>query len=452
MRWQPTREEWFKRNRRLIPWNVITMLVAIAVAVLLFFGSFFRITIVVPLSGLSEIGDIFGESETSQNYDQYGDENGEGGFMDFLRDFDFSVLEGEELSVSIAITNRSLIRGVFGNPVQSVLEDTIDDLVDQIPPIFGLLVNSMARGILTDSINYVIEGDDVPDVMANLNASEISLTAQRIIGGDYTAEQATVALRNIAYNALNATETLSVEERESIFYDFNNTLETFIEEFFYGANEQGHIDLRIMFADMIIDMLSEGYYAPDFNFDGDNFAYALAEFLVNQMGDAVSLLNIPIITMMALLLLTIFFWALLALMAFIRLFTKRRILYLGNVRGFGWFLFLFLVLIPVIVWAIISRVNINDIGTLRDMGGSVNFMSMTIASFIGTWVVTFISAFSRRARLRKAWRRRRQNPNWNNGNDGNNNWHHNNHNGNATTVTTTTTWSNNGNNNNRNWD
>jgi len=95
-----------------------------------------------------------------------------------------------------------------------------------------------------------------------------------------------------------------------------------------------------------------------------------------------------ILALAILLLATAAAWALLFIFAFIRIFTKKKTLYLGTARGIGIIGFILLVLIPWIGIMILNRVLGAD-GLMSGLSLGVSSVSLLI-SFIGAVVLAVL--------------------------------------------------------------
>ncbi|MCL2860915.1 MAG: hypothetical protein FWE22_00670 [Firmicutes bacterium] len=464
-----TKDELRKYNKKLTPWNFVIMLVAIAVCVVLFFGSFFRVTIAIPLTTLADFigvdydGGGYSNGYTEDPYydendpypysvgidaydnngynDNYDNEDMLGMLLGILFDaIDSDVFEGIEISLQLTITNRSLIRGVFGNPMQSVLEETLYDLTGQVSPMLETIIDAVVRVMVVNSVDAAlreIHGEvyNMPDVMAAVDLDSLGDILGNILGGEYDETTARVSLIDWIIDVAGEME-LSQAERNLTIYEFTSMITDALDAIYAEiADDYGYVNVRQMMMSvigMVIGMEGDG------NFSDEELAAGLAAFMIERL-EYIGLdwiLNLAIISLMVLLLLTIFVWALLALFAFIRLFTKNKRVYLGNARGFGWVVPSLFFVVPSIAWLII-RLTVDGLD-----GISIRFMSWTIASLAGAVLLMLMNWFGY-ARLKRRIKRavivegnegsQDNNNSWNGSNNNNNDnsnapWNKNNNN------------------------
>jgi len=410
-----SKNEFINLNKKLVPWNVIILLVAVTVSAMLFFGNFFRVTFILPLHGLSDI--ISGENIDFEAFSEYdaaflapfdeynsADDSYSGwNWGNILEDLDFSLLDEITIRLSVVITNRSLIRGAFGNPAQAVLEDTLAHLAEQIPPILNTLTNTAIRIFITNAVRIAYDHEDeIPDVLAALDTGDLTLIINNILGGEYIADQTYNRLIALLTNTLYRMD-IDPDISENIIEEFSTQLEEIIEALYEFADNMGHINIGRSTLLLLANLLDINI--PD-DLPYEQLAASIASYWIAQMDSATArTLNILLIPLIVVLLLTILVWVLLAVFAVFRLLAKNKSINLGWARGFGWVAFSFFVILPAILWLIAPHISaLSYIAYLVDAGFRARFMAMTLASFIGA-VVLMIIRYAGYGRLKKQIKR-----------------------------------------------
>jgi len=191
---------------------------------------------------------------------------------------------------------------------------------------------------------------------------------------------------------------------DDIMSDFEDQFDEIIHDFFDGmANEDGTLDVMELIASLLGSFTGEENlsvypagvaYAQGTSivatFSSDEIIDEFVTLLLEELEEYMEQLDIIFAVMSITLLATIAIWALQFLFAVLRtLLFKRKTVFMGFTRGFGWMFFAFFVILPSILVAVLS----SQIYAFVGLAVTASFASMLIASFIGSILLMLIGIF-----------------------------------------------------------
>ena len=397
-----TRAEYNRLNRKLIPWNVVIAIIALTITIMLFFGSFFRVNINMPLGSLGEFVDgengfTAGQSQlinpqlTGENNGDSDNDNG-GGFDGIFDDMIDDIIEhmaNFEIRLTVAMSNFSLLQGLAGSPTQTVVGNTANHVVRQLYDLAFMFSREVLPMVAESFIEIIsqeaAENDEVDsdDFLEALDAGALAEALVDILNGEFTVVEARNKLMSILTPAFEAAVD-DPNELQEVLDDVEYYIGNFLDDMYeFLANEEGYIDLGSALVVILSDWLDIEVE------DGiDGLGAALVGFTLNLLYEIdpifVTLIDVFFYILAAMHLVTIFVWFMLFLFALIRIFTKKKRLLLGFAGGIGWITFSLFIILPAIVFLALMLPT----GLLAYF--SVTFIAMTLASFLGSWAMLII--------------------------------------------------------------
>lgn len=423
-------------NRKLIPYNIIIMIVSLVCVISLIFGTFFTATVKVALTE-ELINKVLPDKSNSVREDG-GQETGGGINIDnIIANIDWSVLEGEEVSLSIKIPTLKLIESATKDAkdavyllLDDVIENTVAQAMEMLPNLVSSLVSAMAKPIVTEVIKEVvttemleelgidleITDEIIEELIENINFEKVTEVIDTILSPDSGKEEIAESIVELIDEHLDVVEELfdvSPEEIESIkeYLDENvlEIVDEFLDEF---ADEDGNISLDTILNSILSGLGEGGNILPQARTFGDPIVLASnsqpnareggsTEDLVNQLisdlladfDDVIvenaKTIQYAIYGVVGFIALVAFAWLLLFVKTLVRTLSAKKTVGTKFVQIVGWIPFSLLVIAPLLTLWILKILNV----FVLPAGIAISLMSFTIVSFIGAVVIMLLNIF-----------------------------------------------------------
>ena len=366
-----TSSEYGALNKKLIPYNIIIMCIALVCTIMMFFGSFWKFTIKYTIN-----------EDFLKNVVGVVDSDAEGSGTDVFSNLDYSALDGVTIKVGLDLKSETILASIGKTSEESVKELVLavtKDLSGQVKDI----VKSVLKASMQLFLSSAAEG-----ALADANLSGLDGIVDKMFDEGLTSEDLESELMGLVNSILDSS-SIAAGDRAAIESDMNAMVEKAAEGLVETlGDETGKISVeRVMF-----NFLGEALGVDYSGASADEVVDQFAATLVNSMdSNVVKTIHIAILVLAIILIAIAAVWALLFLFTFIHMFTKKKGVYLGNVRGVGWIPFTILVILPAFLIWLLRKVagNFDVVGALN--GLSVTFFSMTIISFIGVMVITILN-------------------------------------------------------------
>lgn len=375
--YEMTTDEYKSLNNRLIPYNIIIAVIAIVCTVTLFFGDFWKVKVKYELN----------ESILSSAIGTVGSEDDENSV---LKNLDYSVIEGLSIELSVSIKSEVLLTTIGGGADEAskeLISSVITDVSSQVSGIMNsvlkasvkLFVSAALEEIQTQTQENFVKDMDLPGMEKVIDKLFDGATGEEIKS---EIEALIIDIGKKAGLSGNELAEFTDNSMEKVNESVDSMMET--------LGDDGVISVEKIITNLLGEALGVDYK----NISSEDIAAALVEKMDESV---IRVIYIIMLILCILLLITAAAWGLLFLFAFIRLFTKKKTVYLGNARFFGWIPFSFLVILPSLaMWLVFKFIEIDNALT----GLSLVFSSITLISFIGAVALMVLKWFGYR-RIKK---------------------------------------------------
>jgi len=373
-------------NRKLIFFNIIIIGISLVCIFTLGFANFWKLSVKLQLSG-SQIKNLYPNDSGTLNLD----------------DVDI------DIEIPIVITATGLQKAVQAKKdpakVQAVIAPAIDamhaqaqKLVPQMLTVGVKIAIDAAANALKTTSGEVEEGETPPETSDNamsravekIDTAGLADVFAEIFSGTVKEDEATAKIAAFLKGQVDKVSDLTPEEKAQAKEEIEkNTSTQFKSLFDYAADDEGYIK-----SEALINKLIGGIAGGGESFDPDKM---IDEFSAKLADNKVIVIVINVL--IALWLIPLIAWALLAVFALLHIFLKQKGASLTLVRTVGWFPgvnlwilpSIFLTLLPKMVakWAPDQSVYLGSMKIAISAPGPA-------VSFFGTIALMVISMFGYR--------------------------------------------------------
>lgn len=383
--YQMTSTEYDNLNKKLMPYNIIIAVIAIVCTITLFFGDFWKVKVKYEIDKavLSDaIGAVGSEGEN-----------------DVFKNLDYSVIEGLSMELSLSIKSDVLLASVTSGDKEAakkLIASVIKDLSSQVGSIMSSLLKASVKMFVSAALEEVktqLKTELKENVIEDIDLSGMDDIIDSLFEG--ATEQELNDKIKALMSDIGTQAGLTQNELET----FKKEADPMIEESVKGimetlGDENGVISTENIVANLLGKALEIDYQ----NASSGDLTRKVSEFLVEKMDEStIRTIHVVILSLAILLIVTAVAWGLLFIFAVIRLFTKKKTVYLGNARFFGWIPYSLLVIAPALAFWLVPKFT--GTGSLL-AGFSIAFSSITLISFIGAVALMVLKWFGYR-RLKK---------------------------------------------------
>lgn len=381
-----TMAEYKSLNGKALWFNLVIMAIAVASIVSLLLTNFWKVKLKFEVS----------ESMLKEAIKSSSDSSEEG--SDIISKLDLSEFEGLVIEVSLSIEPDLLLTSITGGgkaTAEKLVSSVVSDLSRQAEVILGNVLKPLTKTLVStvlDEVKDQISTELGDEFINDLNLDGINDIIDKIVEGtteDVLKEDIKSFIKNMLSESGLSDEDVN-KFMEGTGEGEEDGLDSMIDEFVGGiAGTLGDSEGNISFNKAIINLAGEALGYDTQNMSVEDLAEELSAYLVEQMPpEAIDIIHYAMIFLAVLLLMPIAAWGLLLLFGFIRIFTKKKTLYMGLARSFGIIPYILLVIIPFFGFMIINLI----LGTEFLMTGlsfGVSSIGLMV-SFIGACVLALL--------------------------------------------------------------
>lgn len=391
-------------NAKLVIYNIIIAVIAIACAVSLYVGTFWKIAVSYQVSEdiMKSLLSPSGEENLGEN-------------SDIFANIDFAEIASEakfELGISLSPTVLlGSINGDSKTTVTNALRDASAEILDNVDKIIKNIIKVGAKLAVNMAINEVNESieahlDELPPEAANIDLSGINDIVDKMLSDEATPEEIKGDLVALTNEQIDNLPDLSAEQKVQLKQEasqgvgemYDNLVEEFGDE--NGAIKPTQIVMSVIGDSMGMEVGDESSNSDLPMMISQNIVSSISDSTINGISSVIKGIGIFLGIVIAA-------WVLLALMAILRIFTRKKGVSLSLARFLGWMPYVFFVGIPMLIILLLPKLlassgvseyarNINN----YTKGLSLTFESTTYLSALGTVALMFINIFGYK-RLKK---------------------------------------------------
>ncbi len=395
-------------NRKLIPYNLIIILISVACVISLAMGTFWKFGIAyqMPKDMMKNLLQSTGEPQPLEE-----------GAEDFFEKIDFeSIATNAKFEFGLTINPDVLFTSLSGDNTATVTKAINSASSEIVKNVNTIIKNMFAAGMklavamAVEEVNSAIEEsvDQLNQQSANIDLSGMDNIIDEMLSDNPNSTQIKADLIALVNAQIDNATDLTEEQKNQLKAESETNVGDFydniVEEF---GDENGSLQPVNIAASLLGDTLN-------INVEGgsgdaaENLSLAVTNKIMSSMNpDTINKISLVLKGIAIFLVVVMAAWGLLALKALLKIFAKNKGVGLGLARFLGWIPHVLLVGLPMLIILllpkIIASVSSEQFTQYAEYakGLSLTFSSMTYISALGTVALMLINWFGYKSTKKK---------------------------------------------------
>lgn len=381
-------------NAKLIPYNIIIAVIAIACVISLYVGTFWKISVNYQVSE-----DMMQSLLKS---------SGSGSENNFFDNVDFEDIASQaKFEMSLSLSPALLLTSLQGDnkvTVTNALNDASKEILGNVNTIIKNIIKAGAKlavNMALNEVNKTIEDnlDQLPPEAANIDLSGINDIVDEMLSENPDNNKVKGDLVALTNEQIDNNPNLTSEQKAELKLESTQKVSEFYDNI---ITEYGDENGSVVPANIVMSVVGDSLGIDvEGETDIDNISLKISQNIVASMGEStITSIAIVIKGFGIFLVVVMAAWALLALSAILKIFTRNKRVSLKLARLLGWMPYIILVGIPMGIilllpkaFATSSLSQYQDTFEKYTKGLSLTFQSGTYISALGTVALMLINWF-----------------------------------------------------------